>query len=99
MPILHALACRNWHTGWVLTVLQLRLCAPAGTHNFQNSSRPPGLSMPGSLRWLPELPPPVKVFSAALGASMDAEQPVSTLVTPAWTRMSRPFSAFYVRVT
>ncbi|CAK0763405.1 hypothetical protein CVIRNUC_003054 [Coccomyxa viridis] len=46
------------------------------THNFQNSSRPPGLSMPGSLRWLPELPPPVKVFSAALGASMDAEQPV-----------------------
>ena len=61
-----------------MTVLPLTWVLPAGTHNFQNSSRPPGLSMPGSLRWLPELPLPLKVFSAALGASMDAEQPVST---------------------
>ena len=98
MPILHALACKSWRMGWVLTVAQLRWDAPAGTHNFQNSSRPPGLSMPGSLRWLPELPPPVKVFSAALGASMDAEQPVSPPIMAAQTQMSRPFSAFHVRV-
>ena len=80
-----------------MIVLQLRWDAPAGTHNFQNSSRPPGLSMPGSLRWLPELPPPVKVFSAALGASMGAEQPVSPLIMPAWTQLSRPFSMSCMR--
>ena len=82
--VLHPGIAMLWHiiqhTGWVPTVLQLRWDAPAGTHNFQNSSRPPGLSMPGSLRWLPELPPPVKVFSAALGSSTDAEPPVSTLI-------------------
>ena len=66
-----------WHSFATQANRLPRLCC-AGTHNFHGNSRSHGGAGQGSsMRWLPELPPAMKVPSAAFDPSAVSQPLVS----------------------